>query len=422
MTCRFVDKARLSPQVGVDGVLDDKRAVFLVERTYFNWQQPDCLLCHKAVNVEAPPANRPRQQKQQDRRKSDRYTHRCILVALDDLTHTLFAVTLSQTPLRRAGPGTTAAILLASIAPDIDIVSALQGGSVAYLAAHRGPTHSAIGILCLGLATAAFVRLCSTHVRFWNMAGVATLAVLFHILMDLPTSYGTRLLSPVDWTWYALDWFPIVDIHLLAILLIGALALLFRPAARTRIAAVVLVLVAGHYALRAFAHDLALRRTIPDISSLSRSCLATGLVSWNSLRDENDETSLCAERRAALPTFGSPFTWRLVRQFSGWYELSDFDLLTGRAGPTMRFPNERTREILDPSLVRTVAVFLHFARFPAARVSVTAGGTTIRWDDMRFVGGFTRVDSERPGPRRAFTAVVELDRAGRVVAERLGGS
>lgn len=330
-------------------------------------------------------------------------------------------MTLTQTPLRRAGPGTTAAIVLASIAPDIDIVSALNGGSVAYLAAHRGPTHGLIGILCLALATAAFVRLCSARVRFWNMVGVATLGVLFHILMDLATSYGTRLLSPVDWTWYAFDWFPIVDIYLLAILLIGVLALLIRPVARTRIAAVVLVLMAGHYALRALAHELALRRTIPDIPSLSRACLATGLVSWNSLRDANDEASLCTERRAALPTFGSPFTWRLVRRFSNWYELSDYDLLTGRAGPPKRFPNEKTTEILDPSLVRTTAVFLHFARFPAASITEAAGVTTVRWDDMRFVGGFTRVDSERPSPRRLFTAVVELDRGGRVLAEELGG-
>ena len=28
-----------------------------------------------------------------------------------------------------------------------------------------------------------------------------SIGVLMHVLMDLPTPYGTRLLSPLDWHW-----------------------------------------------------------------------------------------------------------------------------------------------------------------------------------------------------------------------------
>ena len=59
---------------------------------------------------------------------------------MDNLTHSLFGLTLARTPLGRAGRGTTAALLLASNAPDIDIV-VTAGGSANYLAYHRGPTH-----------------------------------------------------------------------------------------------------------------------------------------------------------------------------------------------------------------------------------------------------------------------------------------
>ena len=59
---------------------------------------------------------------------------------MDNVTHTLFALTLARTPLGRGGRGTTAALVLASNAPDIDIVATL-GGSANYLAWHRGPTH-----------------------------------------------------------------------------------------------------------------------------------------------------------------------------------------------------------------------------------------------------------------------------------------
>src|ERR1041384_2845520 len=76
---------------------------------------------------------------------------------MDNLTHTLFAVTLGRTPLGRAGRGTTAALLLASNAPDIDIVTT-AGGAVKYLAGTRGMTHGPIGIVGLAVASAAIVE------------------------------------------------------------------------------------------------------------------------------------------------------------------------------------------------------------------------------------------------------------------------
>ena len=75
---------------------------------------------------------------------------------MDNLTHTLFAVTLGRTPLGRAGRGTTTALVLASNAPDIDIIATARG-SAAYLRWHRGPTHGLLGVVALGTLTAAIV-------------------------------------------------------------------------------------------------------------------------------------------------------------------------------------------------------------------------------------------------------------------------
>src|SRR5262245_48592695 len=134
---------------------------------------------------------------------------------MDNVTHSLFGATLARTPLGRAGRGTTAALVLASNAPDIDIVTT-AGGSLKYLEWHRGPTHGPLGIVALGLVTAALVyggrvlldrrrtsRASALHAHnnasFVQLAGISILGVLFHVLMDLPTSYGTHLLSPFDW-------------------------------------------------------------------------------------------------------------------------------------------------------------------------------------------------------------------------------
>src|ERR1700681_3753102 len=75
---------------------------------------------------------------------------------MDNVTHTLFALTLARTPLGRGGRGTTAALVFASNAPDIDIVTAL-GGSAHYLEWHPGPPQGPLGVVGLGLITAALV-------------------------------------------------------------------------------------------------------------------------------------------------------------------------------------------------------------------------------------------------------------------------
>ena len=76
---------------------------------------------------------------------------------MDNLTHTLFALTLARTPLGRAGRGTATALVLASNAPDIDIATTARS-TASYLQWHRGPTHGLIGILTLGLLVALLVR------------------------------------------------------------------------------------------------------------------------------------------------------------------------------------------------------------------------------------------------------------------------
>src|SRR5207253_10223845 len=104
--------------------------------------------------------------------------------------------------------------------------TAVPGGFVTYLRWHRGPTHGPLGVLGLGVATAGLVwigerllkRRSSDSASFAMLAAVSMIAIVCHVLMDLPTSYGTRLVSPFAWTWFAEDWEPIIDIYLLAIL------------------------------------------------------------------------------------------------------------------------------------------------------------------------------------------------------------
>jgi len=147
---------------------------------------------------------------------------------VDSLTHSLFAVTLGRTPLGRGG-GTTVALVVASNMPDIDIV-ATGWGALEYLRWHRGPTHGPLAIVGLALPAAAIAWLWNQFqekrpgatlwppAKFSRLFLISMLGVALHLAMDFSTSYGTRLLSPFDWTWYSLDWMPIIDIYLLVAL------------------------------------------------------------------------------------------------------------------------------------------------------------------------------------------------------------
>lgn len=368
---------------------------------------------------------------------------------MDNLTHTLFAATLARTPLGRAGRGSTAALLIASNAPDIDIVTT-TGGSVSYLQWHRGPTHGLLGVVGLGLLTAAVVWASDRFVvsrrgatpgptgSFPALAAVSMIAVACHIVMDLPTSYGTRLLSPFDWHWYAFDWLPIIDLYLIAVLVLG---LLFGSLARTsarRMTTLALVLMGVNYGLRGFAHHQALERAaavfgprLPPPCRPDAPLWRGPLDVWPTERPDVEKLSRpCLIGFAAMPSFASPFRWRVIAQMSNAYELHDLDLLDAPLGAdgdggdrmwrtSLRYPNVWTPAVIEAARTRTAQVFLGFSRFPSARSFVDpTGAATVRWSDMRFAGGvFALTEPRRPDP---FNVVVKLSPAGNVLEERLG--
>jgi membrane-bound metal-dependent hydrolase YbcI (DUF457 family) len=368
---------------------------------------------------------------------------------LDNLTHTLVGVTLARTPLGRAGRGTMAALVLASNAPDIDIV-ATAGGSLKYLEWHRGPTHGPLGVIGLGVLVAAIVvaarRFGSPRragddqpdASFAMLAAISMVGIVVHVLMDLPTSYGTRPLSPFDWHWYVVDWMPIVDVYLLMVLVASQ----FGRASETqrrRKAAMVLVLIAANYGLRAYTHRQALELA-PRLFGPTLPQPCGGEVDSNRVVDSwprRDAPSppppgrRCLVEMAAMPSFISPFQWRIIAQMSNAYELHDIDLLdkayTDAAyasdAPwrmTLRYPNVWTPAVEQAAQTRVGQKFLAFSRFPAARSAVDAKGvTTVRWTDMRFVGGVVSLDQATPRGG-LFTATVRIAADGRVVEESLG--
>ena len=142
-------------------------------------------------------------------------------------------------------------------------------------------------------------------------------------------------------------------------------------------------------------------------------------------------SSRCLVEVAAIPSFFSPFRWRLIAQLPNSYDMRDVDVLDARLreppgagaapwGVTVRFPNVWGPPVHQAADARIAQVFLGFSRFPAARsfVDPSTGIATVRWIDVRFATGLTL--DQRLGRSGLFQATVRVDQNGQLVEERLG--
>lgn len=285
---------------------------------------------------------------------------------MDNLTHSLAGLALARAGLAKSTRGATAALVLASNLPDIDILTGVSGAA-AYLEHHRGFTHGIVGAPLLGLLLALVLRLSLRGSRLLPLLACSLLGATSHVFMDLWTSYGTRALYPLDATWYAWDVVFIVDPWILALLLGSVLARRFWPTSE-RVAAVgvglVLAYVGGRAVLHARALDEALAR------------LPGGAV----------------HRAAVLPSPVDPFHWRALIDTGPAYWTGTVSLLG--PSPALR-RREKMPETALVTRVRTesevAAMFLTFSPFPWLEVEETPQGTSITWRDLRF-----ERDSEPP--------------------------
>ena len=403
---------------------------------------------------------------------------------MDNVTHTLFALTLARTPLGR-GRGTTAALVLASNAPDVDVVATL-GGAAEYLRWHRGPTHGPLGVIGLGLVTAGLVwgarrlieRRANGRAPRMTVAGqragsggndadaVAPFATLLfasvagvvaHILMDLPTSYGTRMLSPFSWRWFAMDLMPIIDVYLWAILAGGLVvgsrgAPGFRGARDSRdftrsrgsrwrgmrrhAAVGALALMAANYGVRAAAHQEALSiasrlygSTLPAPCDGS-AAFGSLFDSWPPPGELRIHPDHCLMDTSAVPDFLSPFEWRIIARQPDAYDVYRINVLDARlrnADASAAFPSDDAAHVPNPwsaliaraAATRSAQVLLGFSRSPVASVLVEpSGAATVQFTDLRFTG----LENPRPQARRSalFTVTVTFGPRNELLEERLG--
>ena len=325
---------------------------------------------------------------------------------MDNLTHTLTGIAISQSGLNRKTRFATLVLILGANAPDLDIISGFKG-SLAYLKFHRGVAHSFLGITALAFIIWGLVYWLGTRTRprpWLPLRGGWLLLAAFlgtgsHLLLDFTNAYGVRPFLPFSGRWYAWDIMPIIDPLLLAILIFG----LVVP-----------------WLLRLISEEVGAGKVRPAPGAIF--CLAGMVMLWGvrdfahrralSILDSHTYSGDVAQRLGAFPVAINPFTWMGVVETEASFHVVWVHALNADSLPE----DIETFDKPQPSRALTAAmntpgarIFLDFARFPWAQVEEGQDSSSVSLEDLRFL---------RPSTSsRSFILEVALDKDLRPISE-----
>ncbi len=123
----------------------------------------------------------------------------------------------------------TWSLMIGAIFPDSDVLrDFFSSDKLLIVTWHRSITHSLLLLPVWALLLAGITRVFANS-RKWEapsfaaLAGTCAVGIFSHILLDLVTSFGTMIWSPLQWSRPAWDFIFIVDFTLTAILLVPQL-------------------------------------------------------------------------------------------------------------------------------------------------------------------------------------------------------
>lgn len=327
---------------------------------------------------------------------------------MDTVTHALAGYMIARTDLTRdTGRWGIIAGVLSSVFPDVDNVLGIFFGTEFYVKYHRSIANSFFLVIPLSLLFAWLFAKVSKVKKFWSFFLIWVVELLAHTFLDLVTSYGTMILSPLSHHRFALDWVFIIDPFLTSAFLLPLMALcIWRRRGKT-LARISVAMAAFYIFLCACNHFWALS-------------LAKAYV---------QKKGMVTQEVASLPQPLSPFHWGnyIVTEkkiYEGFVNLigtservktSDgnlFSRILARYQPICRLQYQPW-DRFDGSLwaeraltLEEVQTFLWFARFPVARYKgIVDGYHRVTFFDLRF-GSIN--------DRRPFLYVVEFDQEGEV--------
>ena len=293
---------------------------------------------------------------------------------MDPITHGLTGATIFNLGFKRKPAFWV--LLLSSLAPDFDYITRFWGADV-FLRYHRGITH---GVLALFIVPIIIGLIFGYKKGFFYCSFIAFLAYIAHLVMDLTTQYGTRILSPLDWDQYSFDLIFIIDPYITIGLLLSVILCKVNKKRTVAIALITLFLFIFYTGCRYYLHGKTkefLRERL-DANTYKVCPLPNDFLRWWFIAKSGNEIKV---------GFADLFTQRICVQETYW---------TVNKDPLI----DRSKE------TRVVKNFLYFAKYPYADVIKEKDKTTVIWRELAY--------SFRAGDH--FVAKVVFDNKGNILS------
>jgi membrane-bound metal-dependent hydrolase YbcI (DUF457 family) len=353
----------------------------------------------------------------------------------------------------------TWSLMLGAIFPDSDILRDwFSSNPLLILTWHRSVTHSLVCMPFFALALAAFTRWFARW-RKWDapsfvaLTGIYAIGILSHILLDLVTTFGTMVWSPLQWSRPAWDLIFIIDFTFTALLLgPQILAWVYRQAEGLKNRAIItwsifaLASLGAAALLKNVGAPISAQTAITIIMLLAVVCLLPAVrfkglrvsyVMWNRaglavaalylaaafyahrVAFERVEKfaavfQLQVDALGALPLPPSLWHWDgLVKTPHGVYEVR-LDLSDPAPQSSIEhryYPDAIPNKYIDAAKqLREAQEVLWFSRFPVTRFHMEGNDAIVEIFDARF----PQVRRDRPAP---FTYRVKMDESARVISQ-----
>jgi len=398
---------------------------------------------------------------------------------MDTITHGIvgaligkafFAGEASRAPFSWSEPPKTAgrvailACTVGAIFPDIDVLAGrLAHNSLAMMTWHRSITHSVVMLPVWALLLAGLTWFLARRVRwpaphFGDLVAIYLVAIGSHIFLDVITSFGTMVWSPLNYTRVSWDFVLIVDLTLTSLALMPQLAAwAFRPlkdpwkravplwaifsAAAFAIGPLVRPLNipfstgASFFAMGALAcfFLLPLRHSTGSHAGRVKWCrIGFALVAaylsfagamhhsaFQHVSEFASQARLNVQNIAAVPMPPSVSRWAgLIETPDGIYRIQ-FDQLGDEPFHLQFFPQAASNQYIAAARgLSDVQTYLAFARFPLFKFFERAGNPVVDISDMRFYGegrpSFSPGDNDRP---TTFTFEVVFAPDGKILSQ-----
>lgn len=313
---------------------------------------------------------------------------------MDDLTHAFTGALLAKAVFsgeEKEEKIVVRALWVSALAPDIDFILRAFGFET-YILYHRGFTHSLFGLPFLALLLGWIFYHLGPLKRLRYLTFLCACGIASHIFLDLITSYGTMVLSPLSDRRFSWDLVFIIDPVFTSIVAFPLLLSRWRGDRLKGLCRVGLLLLTAYLSLCAMNHHEALQR----------------------VKEAAQARGISFTKADAFPQPLSPFRWMgVVEGPEATYRIW-VDLFEDRENQVelQAFPKkENNPYVKRADRQESIHLYRWFARYPVVSYKEANGRHVVEYFDLRF-------SLEGLGlRRRPFIMQVVLDDEGRVLSE-----